>query len=94
LPEPLAEGDVVRLRAAGGVPGDTPLSVTIGDQTLTLPVRAGEWRSYRIAVPPELLGQSRIRIELAAPTFIPVQLNPAGGDARLLSVMISDVAVE
>jgi len=94
LPAPLREGDVVRLRAAGGVPGDTPLRVTIGDTTTTLPVRAGEWRTYRIAVPPELEGQQRLRITLAAPTFIPVQLNPAVGDARLLSVMISDVAVE
>jgi hypothetical protein len=94
LPEPLRAGAVVRLRVAGGVPGETPLSITVGDATTTLPVRAGEWRVYQVAVPPALAGQERLRLRLAAPTFIPVQLNPGSGDARLLSVMISDVAVE
>jgi hypothetical protein len=94
LPEPLREGAVVRLRAAGGVPGTTPLGVTLGDSAATLPVRAGEWRIYQVAVPPALAGRSELTIRLHAPTFIPVQLNPGSGDARLLSVMISDVAVE
>ncbi len=94
LPEPLREGAVVRLRATGGLPGETPLSVTLGDTTTTLPVRAGEWRIYQVAVPPALAGQTRLTIRLEAPTFIPVQLNPNSSDARLLSVMISDVAVE
>lgn len=94
LPEPLREGAVLRLRAAGGVPGETPLTVSVGGATTTLPVRGGEWRVYRVAVPDTLAGQDSLAVELRAPTFIPVQLNPASGDARLLSVMVSDVAVE
>ncbi len=94
LPEPLQEGAVLRLRLAGGRPGATPLSLTLGNERMTLPVRGGEWRIYRLAVPASLSGASQIEIRLAAPTFIPVQVNRASGDARLLSVMISDVAVE
>ncbi|HMQ35576.1 MAG TPA: tetratricopeptide repeat protein, partial [Chloroflexaceae bacterium] len=94
LPEPLAPGAVLRLRVAGGVPGDTPLTVSVGGAETTLPVRGGEWRVYRVAVPDTLAGQSSLEFELRAPTFIPVQLNPGSADARLLSVMVSDVAVE
>lgn len=91
---PLQDGAVVRLRAAGGVPGDTPLTISLGGVATTVPVRGGEWRVYRVAVPAELIGRTSLELELRAPTFIPVQLNPAVGDARLLSVMVSDVAVE
>ncbi len=94
LPEPLRPGAVLRLRVAGGVPGDTPLTISVGGAETTVPVRGGEWRIYRVAVPDALAGQTSLEFELRAPTFIPVQLNPAGGDARLLSVMVSDVAVE
>ncbi len=94
LPEPLAPGAVLRLRAAGGVPGDTPLTISLGGTETTLPVRGGEWRIYRVTVPDSLVGQSSLEFELRAPTFLPVQLNPGSTDARLLSVMVSDVAVE
>jgi hypothetical protein len=94
LPAPLRPGAVVRLRVAGGVPGTTPLTITLGGVTTVLPARAGEWRVYHVAVPLGLIGQSRLELGLSAPTFIPVQLNPASGDARLLSVMVSDLAVE
>lgn len=94
LPAPLAEGAVVRLRVAGGPRGDTPLTLELGDVRLTLPVRSGEWRTYRVAVPASLVGAQHLELHLTAPTFIPVQLNPASGDARLLSVMVRDVAVE
>ncbi|GAB4430667.1 MAG: glycosyltransferase family 39 protein [Chloroflexi bacterium OHK40] len=94
LPAPLREGAVLRLRVAGGLPGTTPLTVTIGDVSTTIPVRGGEWRTYRVAVPPALSGQTRLEVRLRAPTFIPVQTNPASGDARLLSVMISSIAVD
>lgn len=94
LPEPLRPGAVVRLRMTGGPGASTPLTITLGDTTTTIQVRAGEWRSYRIAIPEQLVGQSRLELRLRAPTFIPVQLNPQSGDARLLSIMISDVAVE
>ncbi len=94
LPAPLAEGAVVRLRVAGGPLGATPLTLEVGDVRLTLPVRGGEWRTYRVAVPTSLAGARQLELHLSAPTFIPVQLDPARGDARLLSVMVSDVAVE
>jgi hypothetical protein len=94
LPAPLRPGAVLRLRVAGGVPGETPLTITLGGATTVLPVRAGEWRLYQLAVPDGLAGQGSLELELRAPTFIPVQQNPASGDARLLSVMISDLAVE
>ncbi|MGQ9926735.1 MAG: glycosyltransferase family 39 protein [Chloroflexaceae bacterium] len=94
LPEPLAEGAVLRLRMAGGLPGDTPLSLMLGEERMTLPARGGEWRIYRVAVPASLHHAGQLEIRLAAPTFIPVQINRASGDARMLSVMISDVAIE
>jgi 4-amino-4-deoxy-L-arabinose transferase-like glycosyltransferase len=94
LTEPLQAGDVLRLRLAGGPLGDTPVTISLGGSETTLMVRGGEWRSYRLAVPERLAGQQTISLELRAPTFIPVQVNPASGDARLLSVMVSDVGVE
>lgn len=94
LPEPLHEGSVVRLRLAGGLPGETPLRLTIGGQATTIVVRGGEWRIYQVVVPASLVGQRELELRLDAPTFIPVQMNPASGDARLLSVMVSQVAVE
>ncbi|NTU85001.1 MAG: tetratricopeptide repeat protein [Chloroflexales bacterium] len=94
LPATLRPGMVVRLRVAGGVPGETPLTITLGGVATVLPARGGEWRVYQIAVPASLAGQSRLELGLRAPTFIPVQQNPASGDARLLSVMVSDVVVE
>ncbi|MFV9507391.1 MAG: glycosyltransferase family 39 protein [Oscillochloridaceae bacterium umkhey_bin13] len=94
LPAPLTEGTTVRFRVAGGLPGETPLTVRIGDLTTTLPIRGGEWRRFALALPADLVGQTSLTIEFAAPTFIPFQQNPASDDARLLSVMISDVIVE
>jgi hypothetical protein len=94
LARPLQEGSFVRLRMTGTLPDTTPLRVTIGDHTTTLHVRSGEWRVYRVPVPATMAGQQRITIALHAPTFVPVQFNPASSDARLLSLMISNVAVE
>jgi 4-amino-4-deoxy-L-arabinose transferase-like glycosyltransferase len=94
LAEPLRAGDVLRLRMAGGPLGDTPVTATIGGVETTLTVRGGEWRSYRVAVPEALAGQRSLTVELRAPTFIPVQVNRGSADARLLSVMVSDVGVE
>lgn len=93
LAEPLRVGSSVRLRLAGGLPGDTPLEISVGGKTTIIAVRGGEWRNYQLAVPESLAGQERIEIRLNAPTFIPVQLNPQSGDARLLSLMVSSIAV-
>ena len=94
LVAPLRPGAVVRLRVAGGVPGATPLTVAMGGVTTVLSAQGGAWRVYQVAVPTSLIGQRRLALELRAPSFIPVQRNPASGDARLLSVMVSDVSVE
>ncbi len=94
LPDPLPEGALLRLRIAGGVPGLTPLTVRINGQETILPVEGGVWRIYRVAIPAELVGQTALSFELEAPTFIPIQLDAQSTDARLLSVMVSDVAVE
>lgn len=94
LAEPLREGASVRLRAAAPGPGVTPLTVSFGGMTTTVAVRGGEWRVYRIVVPEQLVGAERLAIELSAPTFIPIQRDRTSGDARMLSVMVSNVAVE
>ena len=94
LPAPLRPGAMLHLRLAGGVAGATPLTVTLGGVTTVLPVQAGVWRVYQVVVPASLVGQSRLEFGLNAPTFIPIELNPASDDARLLSVMVSDVGVE
>ncbi|NJN18177.1 MAG: tetratricopeptide repeat protein [Oscillochloris sp.] len=94
LPEPLQAGSVITLRMTGGLPGETPLDLTIDGVPTQVMVRGGEWRNYRIAVPDSLIGRNRLEIRLQAPTFIPVQVNPASSDARLLSLMISKVSVD
>jgi tetratricopeptide (TPR) repeat protein len=94
LAEPLPTGAVVSLRMAGSGPGETPLSVQIGALHATLAVRGGEWRVYRISIPSELAGAEQLELSLAAPSFIPIQRDQASSDARLLSVMVSNVAVE
>jgi len=94
LPRPLREGDTIRLRLAGGLPGDTPLRLAFGGQATTVAVRGGEWRSYRVAVPASLAGQTRLELRLDAPTFIPARVTPGSDDARVLSIMVSRVAVE
>lgn len=94
LPEPLQEGDVVHLRMAGGIEGVTPLRVQLGSTEVTIPVEAGAWRVYRLAVPAELHGAHELEIRLSAPTFIPLQVNPTSYDARRLSVKVSDAGLE
>ncbi|NJM09029.1 tetratricopeptide repeat protein [Candidatus Gracilibacteria bacterium] len=94
LTRPLEKGSFVRLRMTGTGPTATPLRITIGGQNTTIQVRSGEWRVYRVPVPEELYGQQQIRMVLARPSLVPVQYNPASTDARLLSLMISNVAVE
>ncbi len=96
LPEPLSGPDsTVTLRLSGGLPGDTPLELRVGDgPTWRVPVTGGIWRAYRLPIPPALVGQTRIAIELRAPTFIPAFTDPSSDDLRVLSVRVSDVRVE
>ncbi len=95
LPTPLGQGATIGLRLNGGRPGITPLSVQIGDGPVQiLPVQHGQWRSYRLSVPPQFVGSTRLIIHLSAPTFVPALENPASTDARALSLMISEVRVQ
>jgi hypothetical protein len=94
LPEPLSPGAAVELRLTGGRPGVTPLEVRLGDgPPWVVPVVSGQWRVYRVPIPPELVGQRRIDVLLRAPTFVPAIESPASSDARALSLMVSEITV-
>jgi 4-amino-4-deoxy-L-arabinose transferase-like glycosyltransferase len=94
LTRPLRAGDSVRLRLTGGLPGDTPLRLTLGGSPTTIAVRGGQWRDYQVTVPASLAGQTTLDLRLDAPAFIPAQTTPGSDDARLLSLMVSHVSVE
>ncbi|MFL5807212.1 MAG: glycosyltransferase family 39 protein [Roseiflexaceae bacterium] len=95
LTRPLRPDSTVALRVAGGRPGDMPLELRVGDGPIwRVPVAGGPWRVYRLPVPPTLVGQTRLTIELRAPPFIPAFIDPSSDDLRVLSVRISDVRVE
>ncbi len=89
LPNPLQPGATVALRVVA--PQPTPLTITMGDQRMTVTVMPGQWREYIVPVPPELAGQQSLTVELSAPPFIPLYQNPDSNDMRQLSVMVSDV---
>jgi hypothetical protein len=95
LPEPVAADATVTLRVSGGRPGATPLEVQIDDGPVWhVPVAGGQWRVYHLPIPPALVGQTRLAIELRAPPFVPAFVDPASEDLRVLSVRVSDVWVE
>ncbi len=95
LPEPLAAGSTLVIRAAGGRPGITPLTVLFSDGTsVRVPVSGGVWRSYRLAVPAALTGVAVVDLWLSAPIFVPAQQLPGSDDSRSLSVMIDEVRVQ
>lgn len=95
LPAPLKPGATLSIRMTGGLPGTTPLRVRMGNgPEQTVPVQGGQWRSYSINIPAELVGTQQIAIHLSAPTFVPALQNPASTDARALSLMVSEVRVQ
>ncbi len=94
LPTPLRVGSVISLHMAGVTPGGLPLTLEVGGVQIRIPVESGLWRTYQVAVPTSLAGQSRIELRLHAPTFIPLQLDPQSTDARQLSLMVSRVGVQ
>jgi hypothetical protein len=95
LPKPLTEHSMLLLRMTSGRPNEVPLDIWIGDHWVgQVPVASGQWRVYRVPVPPELAGQQRIDIRLRAPTFVPAREMPGSDDARMLSLMISQVRVQ
>jgi len=95
LAEPLRDDAVLLLSMTGGeAEATTPLTVRIGDGAAwRVPVVRGEWRRYHLLVPSERVTDQRIVIELSAPTFVPVRLDPASNDARALSLRLSRVQV-
>lgn len=95
LPAPLSASSTVVIRVAAGKPGTTPLSVRVGaGPAWQLPISDGSWRDYRLPIPPDLAGQTRLELSLSAPPFIPASGDPSSTDLRVLSVRISDVRVE
>jgi hypothetical protein len=79
----------------GGRDETTALEVRIGGgPPQSVRVTRGQWRVYRLPVPPELAGQRRLEIDLRAPTFIPAQREQSSDDARALSLMLGEVAVK
>jgi 4-amino-4-deoxy-L-arabinose transferase-like glycosyltransferase len=95
LPEPLAAGSTLVIRATGGRPGITPLTVLFSDGTsVRVPVSGGVWRSYRLAVPAALTGVTVVDLWLSAPIFVPAQELPGSDDSRSLSLMIDEVRVQ
>ena len=95
LPNQLTEHSTLLLRMTSGRPNSVPLDIWIGDRWIgQAPVAGGQWRVYRLPVPPELVGQSKIDIRLRAPTFVPARETPGSDDARMLSLMISQVRVQ
>jgi 4-amino-4-deoxy-L-arabinose transferase-like glycosyltransferase len=93
LAEPLAPGTTVTLRLTSGQAQAVPLTVRMAGETITLQVVAGQWRQYRLQVPEALNGQQQLELHLSAPPFIPLQNDPASTDARLLSIMVSQITV-
>jgi 4-amino-4-deoxy-L-arabinose transferase-like glycosyltransferase len=94
LPEPIAAGDSVVLELAAPLQLSGPIEVTIdGRWRVDLGI-APNWRSYRLALPTELIGAEQLRIDLQAPTRLPMRENPESDDARPLSIMVHRVAVE
>jgi hypothetical protein len=95
LPNPAGLDTTIALRVSGGRPGVTPLEARIGDgPAWRVPVEGGQWRVYRLPIPPALAGQTRLVIELRAPPFVPAFVDPSSQDLRVLSIRVSDVRIE
>lgn len=94
LDDPLPAGAVVKLELAAPLPLDGPLRIGFDDGTTLSLTPDGDWRAYRVSVPMALAGQSRLRLRLRAPTYLPLRADAASADPRALSVMVHRVVVE
>lgn len=92
--EPFKAGDTIVLRLAGGQPGETPLTIRIGETTYQINVLGGMWRSYHLPVPDHLIGQQYLALDLQAPAFVPAYIDPNSDDLRVLSVRVSDIRID
>jgi 4-amino-4-deoxy-L-arabinose transferase-like glycosyltransferase len=94
LPAPLAAGSSVVLDVAAPLPLDGPLQIVVDGRWRTTVPTTSNWRRYRFALPAGLSGARQLRIDLQAPSRLPIRDNPKSDDARPLSVMVHRVAVE
>ena len=94
LAAPFSEGDEVVLDLAAPLELGGPLELWINGYRGARFVPQAGWRTYRFAVPPALAGAAELRLELHAPTRLPLAGDPQSQDARALSVMLHRVAVE
>jgi 4-amino-4-deoxy-L-arabinose transferase-like glycosyltransferase len=95
LPEPLEAGASLALRLSGGPRQNVPLDIQFAaGPTQRIVVQGGAWRTYIVAVPPELAGATTLDVRLRAPTFVPAQGDVASQDARALGLMVGEVRVQ
>jgi len=94
LATPIAEGDEVVLELAAPLELGGPLELWINGYRSGRFVPQSGWRAYRFGVPRELAGATELRIDLHAPTRLPLAEDPHSQDARALSIMLHRVAVE
>lgn len=93
LGAPLAAGDSVGLTLAAPLPMKGPLQVRINGGPTLLLRPDPQWREYRLAIPPALAGQTKLRLSLSAPTYLPMREEAESDDPRSLSVMVHRVVV-
>lgn len=94
LATPLAAGDEVVLELAAPLELGGPLELWINGRRCGRFVPVADWRAYRFGVPQEVAGAGELRVELHAPTRLPLADDPQSQDPRALSVMLHRVAVE
>lgn len=94
LTEPLVAGAELQIEMAAPIALSGVVEVLVNDHPALLLRPDPAWRTYHLAVPPSLAGQTTLRLELRAPTYMPMNADPASADARALSVMVHRVAVK
>ncbi len=94
LQQPLAAGDVVQLELAGPIPLAGPAQLQINAGPLLTLWPDPDWRVYSFPVPPSLVGERELRLELQAPFHLPMADDPASSDARALSIMLHRAGVQ
>lgn len=93
LAAPLHVGDEVLIDLAAPLPLDGVVRVSLnGGPAVPLETAPG-WRSYRLTIPPSLAGSTMLRVQLRAPTYLPMRSDPASQDPRALSVMVHSLTL-
>lgn len=94
LTEPLTPGATVVVELAAPLDLGAPLQLRVADGPAMTLQPNPQWRTYRLTVPPALVGQRQLRLRLHAPTRLPMRDDPQSNDPRALSVMVHRVALE